>query len=148
RYSHPMVFCSHINPSGIAMHLLERRCVRLPGATLPVLTIPWTTCCPCHRGLLPPHEPLRHRVRGENARHASTREPTPWACVTTAAVASPVTMLANGYKTPRFSRPLTPRCLSLYSTPKGGETTSYFPLSAITDRLDARNQFIQQALQE
>src|SRR2546422_5182874 len=45
-------------------------------ATLTLLTITWTTCCPCHRDLLPHHEPLRHRGRGEHARHASKREPT------------------------------------------------------------------------
>src|SRR5436853_5502401 len=49
-------------------------------------------------------------------------------------------MRANGHKAPLFSRPLPTRCLYLYSTPKGSGTTSYFPLSAITDRLDARNQ--------
>src|SRR2546428_4049138 len=51
-------------------------------------------------------------------------------------------MRANGHKAPLFSRPLPTRCLSLYSTPQGSGTTSYFPLSAITDRLDARNQLI------
>src|SRR5262249_34646976 len=44
----------------------------------------------------------RPRVRGANHRHASTREPTRHACVTTAVVASPVTMRANGYKAPMF----------------------------------------------
>src|SRR4029453_3805945 len=48
----------------------------------------------------------------------STREPTPQACVTTAVVASPVTMLANGHKAPLFQRPLTPRCICLEGTPK------------------------------
>src|SRR5437763_10980285 len=46
--------------------------------------------------------PLRHRARGENARHSSEREPTLQACVTTAVVASPVTRLANGHKAPLF----------------------------------------------
>jgi len=63
-HGHPMVCWPHINPSGIAMHLLERRCVRLARATLTLLPSTWTTCCPCHRDLLPHDEPLRHQVQG------------------------------------------------------------------------------------
>ena len=60
----------------------------------------------------------RHRGREGALKHSSTREPTPRACVTTAVVASPVTMLANGHKAPLFQRPLTPRCICLEGTPK------------------------------
>jgi len=62
------------------------------------------------------------------------------ACVTTAVVASSVTMRAHGHQAPLFSRPLTTRCLALYCTPKGGATPSDFPLSAVPARCDACNQ--------
>jgi len=84
-----------------------------------VLASPLTTCGTYHRDLLPRHASLRHRRRGETARHASKREPTRKACVTTAVVASPGTMRANGPKAPRFSRPLTTRYLCLSSTATG-----------------------------
>src|SRR2546422_1016699 len=82
------------------------RLARPPGATLPGLATVLTTGCTCHLFVLPPHESLRHRVRGANQKHSSKREPTRKARVTTAVVASPVTMLANGHKAPRFKRPL------------------------------------------
>src|SRR5262249_51210115 len=76
---------------------------------------------------------------GAQPRHSSKREPTCKACVTTDVVASPVTMLANGHKAPLFQRPLQPDSLSLKEA-TGDGAPSYFPLSAITDRLYARNQ--------
>src|SRR5215471_21427455 len=87
----------------------------------------------CHLLVLPLHDVLRHRGRGANQRHSSKREPTRQACVTTAVVASPVTMLANGHKAPRFSRPLTTRCLCLEGRRKGAarQVTSRCPRSPI-----------------
>src|SRR5215831_7624805 len=92
----------HINPSSIEVQLLSLRWTHPAGTTLPLLATALTTCCTCHLSALPLHESLRHRARGANQRHSSKREPTRQACVTTAVVASPVAMLANGHKAPLF----------------------------------------------
>ena len=107
---------------------------------LPVLPITWTTCCPFHRGILPHHEPLRHRVRGSTqaffqtgahalgvCHHCCRRIPRDHARKRV-----PGTTILTA-----FDNPIP---LSLQYV-KGGGVTSYFPVSAITDRLDARNQF-------
>ena len=102
-------------------------------ALIVVLAPACTPYCLCHLLVLPPHDVLRHRGRGANQRHASKREPTHKACVTTAVVASPVTMRANGHKAPLFSRPLTTRCLCLEGRLKGTtrQVTSRCPRSPI-----------------
>jgi hypothetical protein len=105
---HPVGFRPHINPGRSEMQLLSLRLARPTGATLLGLAPILTTGCTGHLFALPLHDSLRHRVRGANQRHSSKREPTRQACVTTAVVASPVTMLANGHKAPLFSRPLQP----------------------------------------
>jgi hypothetical protein len=107
------------------------------GATLPVLATVLMTGCTCHLFVLPPHASLRYRVQGANHKHASTREPTRKASVTTAVVASPVTMRANGHTAPRLQRSLTTRHLCNYSTPKevARQGTFRCPRSPITYRL-------------
>src|SRR5262249_39675878 len=107
------------------------------GTPLLLLAPACTPCCLCHLLVLPPHDVLRHRGRGANHRHASKREPTRKACVTTAVVASPVTMRANGHKAPRFSRPLTTRCLCLEGRLQGTarQVTSRCPRSPIAAML-------------
>ena len=98
----PMLGRPNINPRSIEVQLLSLRWTHPAGATLPLLATALTTCCTCHLFALPLHDSLRHRARGANQRHASKREPTRQACVTTDVVASPVTMLANGHKAPLF----------------------------------------------
>ena len=98
----PMLGRPNINPSSIEVQLLSLRRSHPTGTPLLLLAPACTTCCMCHLLVLPPHDVLRHRGRGANQRHASKREPTRQACVTTAVVASPVTMLANGHKAPLF----------------------------------------------
>ena len=89
---------------------------------------------------LPLHASFRHRVRGVTQRHASTREPTRQACVTTAVVASP---RDHARKRAQGATVLTacdnPTRLSLPYA-KGGGAPRYFPVSAIIDRCNARNQ--------
>ena len=80
----------------------EDRWAHPAGAPLPLLAPTLTTWCTRPLFALSLHDSLRHRVRGAPYRHASQREPTRQACVTTAVVASPVTLLANGQKAPRF----------------------------------------------
>ena len=129
----PMRGRPSINLSSIEVQLLSPRCSHPTGATLLWLAPAGTTGCMCHLLALPPHDVLRHRGRGANQRHASKREPTCQACVTTDVVASPVTMLANGHKAPMFSRPLTTRCLCLEGRRKGTtrQVTSRCPRSPI-----------------
>jgi hypothetical protein len=109
----PMLGRPNINPSSLAVQRLSLRWTHPAGATLPGLATALTTCGTCHLFALPLHASLRHRARGANHRHAAKRQPTREACVTTAVVASPVTMRANGHKAPLFLRPLTTRCLCL-----------------------------------
>src|SRR5262249_39076188 len=105
------------------------------GATLLLLATALTTCCTCPLFALPLHDSLRHRGRGANHRHASKREPTRQACVTTAVVASPMTMRANGYKAPLFQRPLTTRC-PLFRVRQRGRRTKL--LSVVRDHRSMR----------
>ena len=98
----PMLGRPNINPSSIEVQLLSLRGRTRLERRLPLLATALTTCCTCHLFALPLHDSLRHRGRGANQRHASKREPTREACVTTDVVASPVTMLANGHKAPLF----------------------------------------------
>jgi len=116
-HRHPMGYCPHSNPHGMEIALRSLRLARLTRATLPLLATP----------------------QGANHTHASTREPTRTACVTTDVVASPMTMRANGHQAPRFARPLPPRCIGREDTPKGvaRHVTSRCPRPP----LDACNQF-------
>jgi hypothetical protein len=91
----------HITPRSIAVQLRSRRWTHPAGATLPLLATALTTWCTGHLFAPPLPDALRHWARGAHHRPASTREPTRSACVTTAVVASPVTMLATGHKAPR-----------------------------------------------
>ena len=123
----------HINPSSIEVQRLSLRWTHPAGTTRPLLATALTTCCTGPLSALPLPDSLRHRARGANHRHSSKREPTRQACVTTAVVASPVTMRANGHKAPLFSRPLTTRCLCLEGRLKGTtrQVTSRCPRSPI-----------------
>jgi hypothetical protein len=129
-----------INPRRIEVELLSRRWAHPAGATLPVLAPTLTTWCTGHLFALPLHDSCWHRVRGAPHRHASKREPTHQAGVTTAVVASP---RDHARKRAPGATVLTafdhPMLLSLQYA-KGSRAPSYFPLSAIIDRCNARNQ--------
>jgi len=56
--------------------------------------------CTGHLFALPLPDACRHRVRGANPQHASKRERTLQAWVTTTVVASPVPMRAHEHKAP------------------------------------------------
>src|SRR5215831_10926570 len=95
-----------------------------------ILVSQWAECeCPIsneiHTCETPSH---RHSSKGESALQAS---------VTTAVVASPLTMLANGHKTPRLQRSLTSQCLWCKGTRKGTarQVTFRCPRSPIASML-------------
>jgi hypothetical protein len=106
----------------LTMPLLSLRRAPPTGATRLWLATACTTCGLCPLCVFPAPDGLRHRGRGATHRPAAQREPTRQACVPTAVVASPVTIRANGYKAPLFSRPLTPRCPLLRVRQRGRGT--------------------------
>jgi len=110
-----------------------------------VLTSPWTTCSTCHLDLLPQSRvPEASGAGGERKAFFQTGAHAPGVCHHCcrriprdhARNRAPGTTVLTAFDNPiPLSLPYV----------KGGGGASYFPVSAITDRLYARNQLVRRA---
>ena len=107
-----------------------------------VLTSPWTTCSTCHLDLLPQSRvPEASGAGGERKACFPTGAHAPGVCHHCCRRIPRDHARKRAQGTTVLTAFDNPIPLSLQYV-KGGGGASYFPVSAITDRLDARNQLI------
>src|SRR2546429_1964036 len=130
----------------MARPLLSRRCARPTGVTLVGLASTWTTCSTCHLDILPQSRvPEASGAGGELKAFFQTGAHAPGVChhCCRRIPRDHARKRAQGTTVlTAFDHPIP---LSLQYI-KGGGGASYFPVSAITDRLYARNQLRRSAV--